>query len=108
MLPFPPAPSDNGGTLGELISWNNNLLKNCNAHTILIKECTKESENFTHKRALTTEQKKKKNRFQKTAPGVVSQTKAEWQLALDWGNVVFGKTKRYIGKLSQLNFFPPV
>lgn len=27
MLPFPPAPFNNGETLGEIINWNKNLLK---------------------------------------------------------------------------------
>lgn len=58
MLPFPSTPSGNGGTLGQIKSWNYNLLKNCNTPTILIKECTKEKKSFTHKSTLTTEQTK--------------------------------------------------
>lgn len=42
LLPFPlPTPSSDGGTLGDIISWNHNLLKNPYNHNKINKRVYK-------------------------------------------------------------------
>lgn len=81
-------------TLGEIIRWITLYWKTAITTAMLIKECNKVS-------VLPTKEYlywplDKPRHFLKTVPGVVSQPKAEWQLAPCWAMWCMGKQRQRV------------